>query len=186
MSRAVRASNIQPLLAPNFQPRTSNFSQSSNVDLVVGFFGVVFVPLGNFYDDVGGAVGDGLAAEAGFGGDAGGLVELVEFGVGGFVAGFQALLDHDVAGGAGADATAGVVQSHFEAFGNVEDAAGDAVVSVGDFFRVDLDSFAAGQERDFIFLCGGLVFDFVDVGVTAAHFFLTSVGSILLSVKRKP
>src|ERR1700686_1688239 len=141
-------------------------------NLVVGFFGVVFVPLGDFYHDVGGAVGDGLATQARLGGDAGGFVELVEFGVGGFVAGFQALLDHDVAGGAGADPTAGVVQAHFEAFGNVEDAARDAVVSVRNFFRVDFDSFTAGQECDFIFLRGGLVFDFGDVGVTAAHFFL--------------
>ena len=177
----MRASNIFQLqtsnLTSNLELPTSHFQpQTSILNLVVGFLGVVFVPLGDFYDDVGGAVGDGLAAQAGLGSDAGGFVELVEFGVGGFVAGFEALLDHDVAGGAGADAAAGVVESHFKAFGNVEDAAGDAVVSVGNFFRVDFNGFAAGQECDFVFLRGGLVFDFVDVGVTAAHFFLPPLG----------
>src|SRR5260370_20613644 len=66
---------------------------------VVEFFGVVFVPAGNFDDDVGGAVGDGLATEARLWRDAGGFVEFVEFGVGGFVAGFEAFTHNDVAGG---------------------------------------------------------------------------------------
>ena len=132
---------------------------------MIEFLGVVFVPVGDFDDDVGGAVGDGLAAEAGLGGDAGSFVEFVEFGVGGFVAGFKALPDDDVAGGAGADATAGVVEAGFEAFGDVEDAAREAVVAIGSFFRIDLDGFAAGKKRDFVFLRCGLVFDFFDVWV---------------------
>src|SRR5712664_1291306 len=103
-------------------------------NLMIEFLGVVFVPVGDFDDDVGGAVGDGLAAEARLGGDARGFVELVEFGVGGFVAGFEALVNDDVAGGAGADAAAGVVKAGFEAFGNVEDTAREAVVAVGNFF----------------------------------------------------
>jgi hypothetical protein len=139
---------------------------------MIGFFSVVFVPLGNFDHDVGGAVGHGLAAQARFGRDAGRFVELVEFGVGGFVAGFEALLHEDVAGGAGAHAATGVVQAHFEALGNVEDAAGNAIVAVRDFLRIDFHGLAAGQECDFVFLRGGLVFDFVDVGVAAAHFVL--------------
>src|SRR6266446_7796150 len=136
---------------------------------VIQFLGVVFVPVGDFDDDVGGAVGDGLAAEARLGGDAGGFVELVEFGVGGFVAGFEALVNDDVAGGAGADAAAGVVKAGFEAFGNVEDAAREAVVAVGNLLRVDLDGFAAGKKGDFVFLRCGFVFDFFDVWVAAAH-----------------
>src|SRR6266851_2134140 len=138
---------------------------------VIQFLGVVFVPVGDFDDDVGGAVGDGLAAEARLGGDAGGFVELVEFGVGGFVAGFEALVNDDVAGGAGADAAAGVVKAGFDAFGDVEDAAREAVVAVRNFFRVDLDGFAAGKKGDFVFLRGGFVFDFFDVWVAAAHWF---------------
>ncbi len=59
---------------------------------MIQFFGVVFVPVGDFDDDVGGAVGNGLAAEAGLWGDAGGFVEFVEFGVGGFVAGLIRVL----------------------------------------------------------------------------------------------
>jgi hypothetical protein len=136
---------------------------------VVCFFGVVFVPLGDFDNDVGGAVGDGLAAEPGFLGDARGHVEFVELGVGGFVAGLEALLNDDVAGGAGADASASVVEAGFDAFGDVEDAAGKTVVAVGNFRRIDLDGFAAGKKCDFIFLRGGRVFDFVDVWIAAAH-----------------
>src|SRR6266851_4015618 len=92
-----------------------------------------------------------------------------DFGVGGLVAGFEAFSDDDVARGAGADAATGVVQAGFEAFGNVEDAAREAVVAVGNFLRVDLDGFAAGKKGDFVFLRCGFVFDFFDVWVAAAH-----------------
>src|SRR5216684_1567352 len=138
---------------------------------VVEFFGVVFVPVGNFDDDVGGAVGHGLATQTRFGGDAGGFVQLVEFGVGGFVAGLEAFPHDDVARGAGANAAASVVEASLDAFGNVEDAAREAVVSVRDFLRVNFDGLAAGKKCDFIFLRGGFVFDFFDVWVAAAHFF---------------
>src|SRR5216684_3584230 len=150
--------------------KTGGVNPAVTTELVIQFLGVVFVPVGDFDDDVGGAVGDGLAAEARLGGDAGGFVEFVEFGVGGFVAGFEALVNDDVAGGAGADAAAGVVEAGFEAFGNVEDAAREAVVAVGNFLRVYFDGLAAGKKRDFVFLRGGFVFDFFDVWVAAAHF----------------
>src|SRR5439155_14755389 len=78
-------------------------------ELMIEFLGVICVPIGNFHDDVGGAVGDGLAAEARLRGDAGRFVELIELGVGGLVAGLQAFAHDDVARGAGANATAGVV-----------------------------------------------------------------------------
>src|SRR6266446_1477870 len=139
-------------------------------NLMIEFLGVIFVPVGDFYDDVGGAVGDGLAAEAGFGRDAGSFVEFVEFGVGGFVAGFEAFPHDDVARRAGADAAAGMIEAGLDAFGNVEDAAREAVVAVGNFLRVDFDGLAAGKKCHFEFLRGGFVFDFLDVWVAAAHF----------------
>jgi len=64
---------------------------------VIEFLGVVLVPIGNFHNDVRCAIGDGLAAEARLWRDAGGFVEFVQFGVGGFVAGLQALMNDDVA-----------------------------------------------------------------------------------------
>jgi hypothetical protein len=140
---------------------------------VIGFFGVVFVPLGDLYDDIGGTVGHGLAAEPRFLRNAWSHVEFVEFGVSGVVAGFEALLDDDVAGGSGAHAAASVVQPGFDAFGDIENAAGEAVVAVGNFRRVDLDGFAAGKKCDFEFLRGGRVFDFFDVRIASAHFSFT-------------
>src|SRR5438046_6634232 len=106
---------------------------------MVQFLGVIFVPVGNFDDDVGGAVGNGLAAEARLRRDAGGFVELVELGVGGFVAGLEALVNDNVARGARADAATSVVEAGLEALGDVENAAGEAVVAIGNFFRVDFD-----------------------------------------------
>ncbi len=63
-----------------------------------------------------------------------------------------------------------MIEAGFDAFGNIENAAGDAVVAVRDFRGIDFDGFAAGKKCDFIFLRGRLVFDFFDVGVAAAHF----------------
>src|SRR5262249_8748916 len=105
--------------------------------LVVGFLSVIFVPIGNFDHDIFGAVGDALAAKARLGRDAGSFVELVQLGIGGFVAGLEAFMNDYVAGGAGADAAAGVVESFVEALGDIENAAGQAVVAVGNFFGID-------------------------------------------------
>jgi len=104
---------------------------------VIQFLGVVLVPFGDFDDDIGGAVGHGLAAEARLRRDAGSFVQFVELGVGGFVAGFEAFPHDDVARRAGADAAAGMIEAGLDAFGNVEDAAREAVVAVGNFLRVD-------------------------------------------------
>src|SRR6266478_2015481 len=138
-------------------------------ELMIKFLGVVFIPLGNLDDDVGGAVRNGLAAKPRFRRDAGGFVELVEFGVGGFIAGFQAFLHDNVACRAGADAAAGVVEANLEAFGNIEDAAREAVMAVGNFFGIDLDGFPAGKKCHRVFLCGGVVFDFFNIWIGAAH-----------------
>ncbi len=78
-------------------------------------------------------------------------------------------LHDDVARRAGANASASVVQAGFDALGNIENAAWEAVVAVGNFFRIDFDRFAAGKKRDFVFLRGGRVFDFFDVGIASAH-----------------
>src|SRR6266852_623022 len=142
---------------------------AATTELVIEFLGVVFVPFGDFNDDVGGAVGNCLAAEARFRGDAGSFVEFVEFGVGGFVTGFEAFSHDDVASGTGADAATCVVQAGLDAFGDVENAARETVVAVGNFFRIDLDGLAAGKKCDFVFLRCRFVFDFFDVRVAAAH-----------------
>src|SRR6267142_656147 len=142
---------------------------AATTELVIEFLGVIFVPVGNFDDDVGGAVGDGLAAEARLRGDAGRFVQFVELGVGGLVAGLEAFAHDDVARRAGANAAAGVVEAGFEPLGDVQDAAGQTVVAVGNFFRIDLDGLAAGKKRHFIFLRGGLVFDFFNVRIASAH-----------------
>src|SRR5713101_1025196 len=133
--------------------------------LVVQFLGIILVPLGNLDDDVGRAVGNGLAAETRFGRNAGCLVEFIQFRIGGFIAGLEAFPDDEVARRAGANPAAGMIEAHFEALGNVKNAARKAVVAVRDFFRVDFDRFAAGKKRHFVFLRGGLVFDFFDVWV---------------------
>src|SRR5713226_7430832 len=105
---------------------------------MLGLFGVVFVPFGNLDDHVGRAIGDALAAQARLGRDSRGFVELIVFGVGGFVAGLQPLMHDDVAGGAGAHPAAGMVKAHVKAVGKVENAAGQAVVAVGNFLGVHL------------------------------------------------
>src|SRR6266704_6658179 len=138
-------------------------------ELMIEFLGVVFVPLGNLDDDVGGAVRNGLAAKPRFRRDSGSFVEFIEFGIGGFVARLQALPHDDVTRRASANAAAGVVEAHLETLGNVEDAAREAVMAVRDFFGVDLDRLAARKKRDLVFLCGGFVFNFFDVWIGAAH-----------------
>src|SRR5580704_3815450 len=154
-------------------PQSARSSQSKkrarNRDSVIFFFDVVFVPLGDFDDDISGAVGNGLAAEARFRGDARGFVKLVELGVGRFVAGFESLFDDDMACRARADAAAGVIEAGFDAFGNIENAAGKSVVAVRNLCRIDFDRFAAGKKCNFVFLRGGSVFNFFDVWVAAAH-----------------
>src|SRR5260370_37814709 len=108
--------------------KTGGDKPAATAELMIEFLGVVFVPFGDFNDDISGAVGDSLAAEARFRGDAGSFVEFGEFGVGCFVAGFEAFSHDDVARGTGADAAAGVVQAGFEAFVDIENAAREAVV----------------------------------------------------------
>ena len=125
---------------------------------MIGFLRVVFIPFRNFDDDVFCAVGDALAAEARFRGDAGRFVELIELGVGGFVAGFETFVNDHVAGGAGTDAATGVVEAFVEALGDIEDAAGKAVVTVRNLLRVDFDRLAVLDEGDLVLLRRGREF----------------------------
>src|SRR5450755_1671771 len=120
--------------------------------LVIQFFGVVLVPFRNFYHDVRGSVGNCLAAEARFLRDARSHIQFVKFGVGGFVAGFEALSHDDVAGGAGADSAASVIETGFDAFGRIENAAGQAIVAIRNFLGIELNRFAAGKKGDSVFL----------------------------------
>src|SRR5258708_13293952 len=109
--------------------------------LVVQFLGVIFIPMRNFDDDVGGAVGHGLAAQARLRSDSRRFIEFIEFGVSGFVARLQPFFDHHVAGGAGANAAASVIESGFESFGKIEDAPRQSIVAIGNFRGIDFQRF---------------------------------------------
>src|SRR5215469_9335553 len=154
---------------PGRLARGSSYHPPILLSSVIRFFRVILVPLGNFHDDIRRSVRDRLAAQPRLRRDAGRFVQLIEFRVRGFVARFQALMNDYVAGRAGAHTPAGMVEPHFEAFGNVQNATWQAIVTVRDFLRVHLDGFAAGKKRHRIFLRGGLVLDFFNVWIGAAH-----------------
>jgi hypothetical protein len=97
----------------------------------LAFLDVVFVPGGDLGDVGAGLLDDALAAEAGVELEAGGHVEAIELEVFGFGDAFGTLLEEHVAGGAGGDATAGVVHKDAVVFGDVEEAHGLAVAVVG-------------------------------------------------------
>src|SRR5882724_5113575 len=84
--------------------------------LMIEFLGVVFVPSGNFDDDVSGAIGNGLAAETRLRRDARRFVKLIELRIRCFVAGFEAFLDDYVASGTGTDTAARVIESRLYGF----------------------------------------------------------------------
>jgi hypothetical protein len=59
------ASPMMPATKCSLEPKSAlTVTEYEFTDSVIEFLGVVLVPVGNFDDDVGGAVGDGLAAEA--------------------------------------------------------------------------------------------------------------------------
>jgi hypothetical protein len=97
----------------------------------LAFLDVVFVPGGDLGDVGAGLFDDALAAEAGVELEAGGHVEAIELEVFGLGDAFGTLLEEHVAGGAGGDATAGVVHEDAVVFGDVEEAHGLAVAVVG-------------------------------------------------------
>jgi len=78
--------------------------------------------------------------------EAGGHVEAIELEVFGFGDAFGALLEEHVAGGAGGDASAGVVHEDAVVFGDVEEAHGEAVAVVGHGVVYEFDGLVFGLE----------------------------------------
>ena len=133
----------------------------------LAFLDVVFVPGGNLGDVGAGLLDDALAAEAGVELEAGGHVEAIELEVFGFGDAFGALLEEHVAGGAGGDATAGVVHEDAVVFGDVEEAHGLAVAVVGQGVVDKLDGFVFGLEGDADHIFSGRLGE-VDFGESVA------------------
>src|SRR6516225_2099505 len=114
VKRTVRGS-----VSGNFSDRaiamSSTLSQSSvggmfsQYFLVVCFFRVILVPVGNFHDDVRRAIGHRLAAKARLWRNARRFVELVKLGVGRFVTGLKSLAHDHMANRARAHSAASVV-----------------------------------------------------------------------------
>ena len=121
----------------------------------LAFLDVVLVPGGNLGDVGAGLLDDALAAEAGVELEAGGHVEAIELEVFGFGDAFGALLEEHVAGGAGGDATAGVVHEDAVVFGDVEEAHGEAVAVVGHGVVYEFDGLVFGLEGHANDVCGG-------------------------------
>src|ERR1700730_15285092 len=138
---------------------------------MIELFGVIFVPLRNFHHDVGRTVGYRLATQSRFRRDARRFIEFVELRVGGLIAGLQPFLHDYVAGRAGAHTTARMIQSSLNDLRNIQNAAGQTIVPIRYLFWIDFNSLASGKKCYYIFLRGRLVFDFFDIGVTAAHLF---------------
>ena len=114
----------------------------------LAFLDVVLVPGWNFGDVGAGLFDDALTAEAAVELQAGSHVEAVEFQIFGFRDAFGTLLQEDVAGGAGRDAAAGVVEEDAVVFCNVEETHGLAVAVVRERAEGELDGFVFGLERD--------------------------------------
>jgi len=133
----------------------------------LAFLDVVFVPGGNLGDVGAGLLDDALAAEAGVELEAGGHVEAVELEIFSFGDAFGALLEEHVAGGAGGDATAGVVHKDAVVFGDVEEAHGLAVAVVGHGVVDEFYGLVFGFEGDADDVVGGRLGE-VDFGERSA------------------
>src|SRR5579859_7493064 len=116
VNRTVSGS-VSGYLSVRAMAMSSKLSQSNvcgmvfSKPLMIQFFRVVLIPLGDFDNDIRGAVWHRLATEARLRRNAWRFVEFVELRVGRFVAGFEAFANDDVAGRAGADAATGVVEA---------------------------------------------------------------------------
>ena len=112
------------------------------LNLVLGFLGEIFIPLGNFDHQVARPIGHALATEARLHFQSGRIVQLIQFGVRRFIAGLEAFAHDDVARRAGADAAAGVIEAHAKSRSYVQDASRKTLASVGNFFWIHFDGFA--------------------------------------------
>ena len=121
----------------------------------LAFLDVVLVPGGDLGEVGAGFLDDALAAEAGVELEAGGEFEAVELEVFGFGDAFGTLLQEDVAGGAGGDATAGVVEEDAVVFCDVEKGHGLAVALVGEGIEGELDGLVFGLKGDADHVLGG-------------------------------
>ena len=101
------------------------------------FADVIAIPGGNFYRDV--AFDDGLAAETGPESEAGGHVETIELVVVGFGQVLVAVDYDDVASGAGATSSAGMLEVNVEIEGDIENGLAFSVVVVGKLSGFELD-----------------------------------------------
>src|SRR5260221_3304002 len=150
----------------NFCGIPSSLEKSRTIFLVVQLLRVVLVPLGDFDHDVSCTVGNSLATEARLRRNSRSFIELIQFRVGGFIAGLEALLHHDVAGRAGADSAAGMIEAGLQRFGKIQNTSGRAVVGVRNLRRIHFQRFAAGQKRHLKLLGRRLVPDLFDVSST--------------------
>ncbi len=141
------------------------------------FLDEVLVPGGNLNFDIRRAVGYALAAETGIERNVRRLVELVEFVIRGLTTRFQPLDHLYVAGRAGADPAAGMLQVDVGASveRNIQDAAGQSGGAVGKLGGVHLKD----KRRSVRLVKGDLVgllrrrdFRFFNIRVGAAHVFL--------------
>src|SRR5580704_1030442 len=139
---------------------------------------VILIPPRNLHHNVRGSVRHGLASQPRLRRNPRRFVQFIQLRVGRFVARLQPFFHHRVARGASAHSAAGMIDADFEAFGNVQNTAGNAVVTVRKLFRVDLDGFAAWQERDLKLLGRFLILYFLDIRIAAAHRFLPKLPSI--------
>src|SRR6516165_716160 len=74
-----------------------------------------------------------------------------------------------MARGASANTTAGMIQSHFETFGDVQNASGQPIVAIRELFRINLDGFAARKKRHFELLRRLLILYFLNIWIGPAH-----------------
>lgn len=109
----------------------------------------IAVPSRDLHSHIAGSQEAGLAAEAGFHGDPGRLVEHVRLAF--LIERGQMLLAFkhiDMTGGASADAAAGVFEVDPMVEGHIQDGAGLTMVTIGDVLHVDRDGLVQRQEGE--------------------------------------
>src|SRR5271166_680252 len=140
-------------------PMSSASSQVRSLAMLVSwsFGNVVAVPRWNLDHYLARLLDDRLAAQARLELQIGSHVELVGFVVFHGTEKFLAFLHHDVAGGAGAVAAAGVLEVKTEVHGDVEQRLRLAVVLVGELAVLELKGLVLGEKRDLHRICAGRV-----------------------------
>src|SRR5207245_5272827 len=83
--------------AQRSQRKDGGIKPAATTASVIEFLGVVLVPIRDFHNDVGGSIGNGVAAEVLLWRDAGSFVELVQSAAGASVARLTAQITNDLA-----------------------------------------------------------------------------------------